>query len=97
MQGEPPRKRYHIGGTIKIVIFRDVKSGKCMISTPQELANYVDEKIIRDTTLYIYRKKKYSASQKKQSSNPQNHSPYQQGKNPLNLVFQSCNTWRTVL
>ena len=31
-----------------------------MISTPQELANYVDEKIIRDTALYISKEEIFS-------------------------------------
>ena len=43
-----------VGGAIKNV-FRNVKSGKCMITTLQEFANYTDEKIIGVTTLSMWK------------------------------------------
>ena len=42
-----------VGGTIKNIVFRDVKSGKCLINTPKDFAMYADQKITAITTIYL--------------------------------------------
>ena len=61
----PPQKRFH--GQSRWYyenVFRNVKSGKYMITTPQEFANYTDEKIIGVTTLSMWNEKIFNEPEK---------------------------------
>lgn len=42
--------------TIKNCVFRDVKSGKCLINTPEDFAIYVDQSIKGISILYLPQK-----------------------------------------
>ena len=42
-----------VGWTIKNVVFRDVKSGKCTNNTPKEFAEYANKRLNSITTLYL--------------------------------------------
>ena len=42
-----------VGGTVKNVVFRDVKSGKCTITSPEEFADFANKRLESITTLYL--------------------------------------------
>ena len=42
-----------VGGTVKNVVFQDVKSGKCTITSPEEFADFVNKSLESITTLYL--------------------------------------------
>ena len=42
-----------IGGTLKNCVYHDVMSGKCVINTPAEFAEYVDKAVKSVTSLYF--------------------------------------------
>ena len=44
-----------VGGTVKNVMFLDVKSGKCTITSPEEFAEFANKRLESITTLYLPR------------------------------------------
>ena len=68
-------ERYHgkgpmdgVGGTLKNVIFRKVKSGKVVVYTPEEFANFASQFVPSSITIYLPKEEEIKEPSDRQES-----------------------------